>query len=221
MDQRQAALVEKYQDSKLTKVSNKNNRVDDDEYISESDDDLLELLEEDDVLSKYRDARILELTKEFHRIDDNVADANDDELGYIVNVEDERSVMEIVTNNEMVLVHFYQPNFEKCSIMNQRLAHIAEKHLGVKVVKILATNAPFLATRLNIRVLPFVVIYKNGKELDRLVGFEKLGNDVNTFTIEALEQHLFLIKVINRRTINFGSVRSKQHVLDEDDDLDL
>ena len=223
MDQQQAALVEKYQESQLQKISNKNNQVDDDEYISESEDDLLDLLEEDQdgILSKYRDARIQELTKELHRIDDNVAEANDDELGNIIDVHDEKSVMEIVTNNDIVIVHFYQPNFEKCNIMNQRLCHIAEKHLQLKVVKILAVNAPFLATRLNVKVLPFVVIYKKGKELDRLVGFEKLGNDKNTFTIEALEQHLLLIKVINRRTINFGSIRSKQHVLDEDDDLDI
>lgn len=90
-------------------------------------------------------------------------------------------------------------------------------------MKIQAKDAPFLVTKLGIKQLPFVVIYKNGKELDRLIGFERLGNDPNNFSIEILEQFLFSRNVINRKTVNFGSIRgsTKPERGDSDDDLDL
>ncbi|ODV76699.1 thioredoxin-like protein [Suhomyces tanzawaensis NRRL Y-17324] len=215
MDQQISQLVEGYQESKLRHLNDPDNE-------SSDDDELLELLEDDDVLSRYRDERIQQLTKELKKIDDVVADTNDEELGRVVNILDEKELMNIVTQNELVIIHFYQPNFQRCKIMNERLAQVAEKHLTLKILRITAESAPFLVTKLGIKVLPFVVIYKKGKELTRTVGFEKFGNDPNTFPVEALERFLIMHNVINRRTINFGSIRSKpQKAEDDDDDLDI
>mmetsp|Transcript_8730 Transcript_8730/g.8644 ORF Transcript_8730/g.8644 Transcript_8730/m.8644 type:complete len:127 (+) Transcript_8730:127-507(+) len=116
MDQKQSELVEKYQESKLRKQIN-----DDEAHDSESEDDLLELLEDDTVLSKYREARIQELSKEFKRIDNEEIERNGS-LGSVIEINDEKLIMEIVTNSELTLVHFYQPEFDKCKIMNSRLA---------------------------------------------------------------------------------------------------
>lgn len=116
MDQKQSELVEKYQESKLRK------QIKDDEvHESESDDDLLELLEDDEAISKYREARIQQLSTEFKRIDDEETERNGS-LGSVIEISDEKQIMEIVTNSELTLVHFYQPEFDKCKIMNSRLA---------------------------------------------------------------------------------------------------
>lgn len=215
MDQQQSKLVEQYQEAKLQKQLDQ-----DDEEVNSDDDELLELLEQDDTLAKYRDERIQELKKEFNRIDNATAG---EQYGNIITIEDEKQLMETVTSNEYTLVHFYQPEFDKCKKMNDKLSIIAEKHLALKVIIIKAKDAPFLVTKLGIKILPFVVIYKNGKELDRLVGFEKLGNDPNNFNIEDLENFLLLRNVINRRTINYGSIRGSIKPVDQDsdDDLDL
>lgn len=116
MDQKQSELVERYQDSKLRKQLNE-----DEGHESESDDDLLELLEDDEANSKYRESRIQQLSKEFKRIDDAETN-NHGNLGSVISMEDERKIMDIVTNTELVLIHFYQPEFDKCKIMNNRLA---------------------------------------------------------------------------------------------------
>lgn len=227
MDQQAARLVEQYQESKLQKAENNNNRIDEDEnYNSASEDDLLDLLEDDKdengLLAKYRDARLAQLSSEIRKINDVVDDTNDEELGRVVNMDDERSVMDFVTNTPTALVHFYMANFEKCKIMNERLSQLAEKHLAVKIVSIKAENAPFLVHKLNIKVLPFVAIYNNGKEIDRLVGFEKLGNSPTTLSYEALEHYLLNKNIINRRTINIGTIRSKKlPVYDSDEELDI
>lgn len=216
MNTAQAELVEKYQESKLHKHNLQGRE--DDEYQSESDDELLELLQDDSVLDSYRDERMLQLKKEFAKID---AASDSFNLGNVISCENEKELMDLVPAAEKVIVHFHQPAFEKCKRMNEKLALVAEKHLTIKVVVITATNAPFLVDKLKIKMLPFVVLYKNGKELDRLVGFEKLGNDVLDFKYEALEQLLYRCNFIDRKTINFGSTKSARPNYDEDSDDDL
>lgn len=217
MNTAQAELVEQYQESKLHKHQLQGKE--DDEYQSESDDELLELLHDDSVMDSYRDERMLQLKKEFGKID---AASDDSNLGSVLTCDNEKELMDLVTASEGVIVHFHQPEFAKCKKMTEKLALIAEKHLTIKVVLITAANAPFLVDKLKIKTLPFVVIYKKGRELDRLVGFEKLGNDAQDFKYDALEQFLYRINFINRKTINFGSIKSARANQDEsDDDLDL
>lgn len=57
-------------------------------------------------------------------------------------------------------------------------------------------------------------------ELERLVGFERLGNNPNDFTIEALEEFLISKRVISSKAINFGSIRDRKVEVDSDDDWD-
>lgn len=115
MDLKLANLVEKYQESIL-----KSRTQQDDENFLESDEDLLELLnEDDDVISKFREERIQQLSKEFKKVDDHSRNSESGEINYM---SDEKALMDIVTKSGTVLVHFYQPQFTKCQIMNDRLS---------------------------------------------------------------------------------------------------
>lgn len=219
MDSKQSELIEKYQESILKQQDNQN-----DEGNDEIDDDeLLDLLDDDDaILSQYRESRIQQLTKEFKKIDE----LSSDNLGAIEDYTDEKALMEVVTKSETVIIHFYQPNFTKCNKMNEKLKLLAEKHLTLKILSIKAETATFLVEKLKIKVLPFVVIYKNGKEFDRLVGFEKLGNNPNDFTYDSLESYLIRTGVINRKSIKFTSTRTSSfnnndNDNDEGSDLDI
>jgi hypothetical protein len=48
-------------------------------------------------------------------------------------------------------------------------------------------DAPFFTVKLGIRVLPAVVVFKNGVSVDRVVGFDQLGgkDDFSTASLEA------------------------------------
>lgn len=220
MDHKAALLIESYQNSKLT-----TNNDDDNGEIS-SEDELIDLLEDDDdALARYRDIRIQQMKNEFLKINNTTDRTEKDNIGRVTSCADEKSVMDVVTNNEVVLVHFYQPGFKKCQAMNEKLEVIAEKHLALRILKIQAQEAPFLVTKLNVKVLPLVVIYKNSKELTRIVGFERLGSNLDDFAVEALEQLLLSMNIINRRAVNFASIRSKNQAndcngSDDDDDWD-
>lgn len=205
MDPKQAELIEKYQESKLSELSHNVNNSDDEGDLL---DILQELEEEDDSTILYREQRLEQLKKEFKNIDRAAADMGDS-LGTIDFVEDEKTLMDLVTKGDVVVVHFYQPSFPKCKIMNETLSTLAEKHMKIKVLAITAENALFLVTKLKIKVLPFVLVYKRGQELTRIVGFEGLGSDPSKISWSAFEQKLLNVGAIDRKTINTSQYQSK------------
>lgn len=66
-------------------------------------------------------------------------------------------------------------------------------------------NAPFLVTKLKIRVLPCVLSFIDGISVDRIVGFEGLGYTPDTFTTKDLEGRLLTSGVIQRPKVVSGS----------------
>lgn len=105
MDQKQAEILEAKQDAVL---NDKN--IDDDE--------LMDLLDNDDsVLSQYRETRLQQLSKEMAKINA----MSHENLGNVVEVTEEKQLMDIVTKQEVTIVHFYQPGFDKCRKMNEKL----------------------------------------------------------------------------------------------------
>lgn len=88
--------------------------------------------------------------------------------------------------------------------------------------------ASFLVTKLNVKVLPFVVMYLKGQEVDRLVGFSKLGNQAEDFDKDILENMLYSKGMLNRPlnvTFLSGRINRSRRTNgasdDEDDDLDI
>lgn len=213
MEHQQATIVEKYQESKLKSVDG----------VSDSDDDnLLEILEsldndEDEVFHLLREQRLEQLKKEFNKIDKAVGNLGSD-VGHVQFSDDEKEVMDVVTKCDIALVHFYQPTFPKCKIMNDTLGMLAEKHVSLRILAMQAEKAPFLVSKLAVKVLPFVVIYKNGRELLRLVGFDGIAASADRVSLDLLERKLLDCGAINRQTINFKSIRGKAVREEESDD---
>ncbi|KAA0055463.1 thioredoxin domain-containing protein PLP3B-like [Cucumis melo var. makuwa] len=71
-------------------------------------------------------------------------------------------------------------------IVDKHLKTLAPKHLDTKFIKLDAENAPFFVTKLGIKTLPCVVLFRKGIATDRLVGFQDLGgkDDFSTKTLE-------------------------------------
>lgn len=205
MDTQQVELIEKYQESKLNDLLPGTGDSDDEGDML---DILKELEEEDDSTILYREQRLEQLKKEFKKIDRAAADKGDN-LGMIEFVEDEKTLMDIVTKGDVVVIHFYQPSFPKCKMMNETLSILAEKHMKIKVLAITAENALFLVAKLKIKVLPFVLVYKHGQELTRIIGFEGLGPDPSKISWDAFEQKLLYVGAIDRKTINTSRFKGK------------
>lgn len=93
-----------------------------------------------------------------------------------------------VTTSVKVICHFYHREFYRCKIMDKHLKSLATSHLDAKFVKLDAENAPFFVTKLGIKTLPCVILFRKGIAGDRIVGFQDLGgkDDFSTRKLEAL-----------------------------------
>ncbi|KAJ4717833.1 Thioredoxin domain-containing protein [Melia azedarach] len=93
-----------------------------------------------------------------------------------------------VTGSEKVIGHFYHKEFYRCKIMDKHLKALAPKHIDTKFIKLDAENAPFFITKLQVKTLPCVILFRNGIAIDRVVGFQDLGgkDDFSTRTLEVL-----------------------------------
>ncbi|KAI8470204.1 MAG: thioredoxin-like protein [Monoraphidium minutum] len=124
----------------------------------------------------------------------------------------EGDFLEITTTTENVVVHFYHRDFERCKIVDRHLAALAKRYMETRFIKISAPDSPFFTVKLGIKVLPCVVLFKDGVSVDRVVGFDQLGGK-DDFATAAFEGRL---KAANMVT----SARLRRGGGDESDDED-
>ena len=58
------------------------------------------------------------------------------------------------------------------------MAHLARHHDDTKFIKINVAKSPFFVDKLAIKTLPCVIIFIDGKAIDRIVGYLLINNIV-------------------------------------------
>lgn len=116
-----------------------------------------------------------------------------------------------VTKTERVICHFFHREFYRCKIMDKHLSALAPLHVDTKFIKLDAENAPFFVTKLAIKTLPCVILFRNGIGFDRIVGFEDLGAK-DDFTAKALENLLKRKGIINERKSKYDDENATDDV---------
>jgi thioredoxin 2 len=72
-----------------------------------------------------------------------------------------------------VLVDFYADWCAPCRMVAPFVDEIARQHLGkLLVVKVDTDRAPNVSMRFGIRSIPTLIVFRDGQEVDRSVGFE-------------------------------------------------
>jgi thiol-disulfide isomerase/thioredoxin len=87
----------------------------------------------------------------------------------------ETEFLDTMLKNDKVVCHFYHKDFERCKIIDKHLDIIAKNHRETMFVKINAEKTPFFTEKLNIRVLPTIILFVKGKAIHRFIGFEDFG----------------------------------------------
>ncbi|KAG7817014.1 hypothetical protein KL909_005365 [Ogataea angusta] len=163
-----------------------------------SDSESLRELEDemDDYLGRYREQRMEELAKEIEH-----AKRGQDTYQ---EVHDEGELMRKTVSTQTVVILFHNPDFQTCQMVDSALREIASRYYATQFYKIEATEAPFLAVKLQIKVLPCIVVYRDGKEVQRVVGLESLidGTDLGTFTAQRLENYFLKCHIIRPRAMD-------------------
>jgi len=158
------ANQKKDQDEKENQNEASNNRLDD-----------LDSDEDDDFMAQYRAKRLAEMKVK----QDNVVDRSH---GRYMEIK-ESEFLDTVTKSQFAVCHFYHNEFMRCKILDEHFKKIAPQHPECKFVYVDADKAPFFVGKLQVRVLPSIVCFKDGVVIDRVVGFEGLGDSDNFPTI--------------------------------------
>ncbi|KAG0017666.1 hypothetical protein BGZ82_000684 [Podila clonocystis] len=184
------------------------------------DDELFEELENDEYgMSSFREQRIEEFKEEVAKRKLML----ENEHGIYKDVTDEKEVMDITTKTKHCVVHFYHSDFRRCMIVDKHLEALAKKHIKTKFVKIKVEDAPFLVEKLQVKVLPCVISFTDGMAVDRLIGFEELGNTDN-FSTTMLELRYKTVGVIeddkkaDKRNLKKKSIFGRDYGSDEGTD---
>lgn len=190
---------------------------------SDDEDALISALEEDDgALDAFREQRRQQLHQEYARSQQ----LRSSDHGSHSEIKDEKQLMDTTTSTKLCVVHFFKPDFGRCSVMDSHLEQLAPKHFDTRFLKINVENAPFLVERLGVRVLPCVIAFVDGKSVDRIIGFEGLSHRPDSFATKDLESRLLACGVLVRAKLTDGEgisntsrhTKSKVQQLDDDDD---
>ena len=111
----------------------------------------------------------------------------------------ETEFLDTMLKNEKVACHFYLKYFEGCKIIDKHLQIISREHRETLFVKINVEKTPFFTEKLNIRVLPTIVLFVKGKGIHRFIGFQDFGMNDDFPTIN-LTRQLVIYKMIEPKT---------------------
>lgn len=151
----------------------------------------------------------------------------------------EKEFFDVCKQSENVVCHFYRDSTFRCKIVDKHLHLLAPRHIEARFIKLSVDKAPFLVQRLMVKVLPTIVLVKDTKTKDFIVGFDDLGGH-DEFSTEMMEWRIARAGVIEYAgdlvtpPDAFGGSKKKVHVLgqtrknirsgnrdhDDDDDSD-
>ncbi|XP_013196784.2 thioredoxin domain-containing protein 9 [Amyelois transitella] len=196
----------------------------------DSEIERLDALESSD-LETIRQQRLQEMKQRAKQKQDWIANGH----GEYTELDSEKEFFAVTNKSDNVVCHFYKNGTERCRIVDMHLKVLAKKHLEARFVKLDVERAPFLTTRLKVRVIPTIGLVKQNKTKDFIVGFTDLGNR-DDFTTEMLEWRIARSEVIEysgdltvppaeARKQKILSIQNKKTVRgkldDSDSDLDL
>ncbi|KAI5284317.1 hypothetical protein KEM52_002952, partial [Ascosphaera acerosa] len=118
----------------------------------------------------------------------------------------DQALLDATTRHPRCVVHFAHPDFARCATMDKHMERLARLHRNgapgadARFLRIDPRDAPFVAQKLRIKVLPCVLGFVDGVVAERIVGFEGLaagGFDADAeFRTASLERRLVRARVL-------------------------
>ncbi|XGA08254.1 MAG: thioredoxin [Wolbachia endosymbiont of Xenopsylla cheopis] len=89
----------------------------------------------------------------------------------VVEIKDDNNFSEVIKNNDFVLVDFWAEWCRPCKALMPHIEKLAESHKEkITVYKLNIDKIQEAALSYNVRSIPTLIIFKNGKEVARKIG---------------------------------------------------
>lgn len=93
-------------------------------------------------------------------------------MSAVLEVSEQNFKNEVLESDKPVLVDFWAPWCFPCKMLGPVIDSISQKFApGLKVVKLNTQDHPKLTSDYNVQGIPCLLLFKNGQEVERLVGF--------------------------------------------------
>lgn len=102
---------------------------------------------------------------------------------------DEKEWFQAAKESERLICHFYRASTWRCQIVDRHMEAIAKKHVEARFCKINAENCPYLAEKLQIVLMPTIIMTLNNFTHDRIEGFDELGGR-DDFVTDVFEKRI-------------------------------
>jgi thioredoxin 1 len=90
---------------------------------------------------------------------------------YVNDVGDQNFESDVLKSDQPVLVDFWAAWCAPCRMLAPTVEAVAEKYAGnARVVKLNVDDNPSVSQRYGIKGIPTLILFKNGKEEERVVG---------------------------------------------------
>ena len=90
----------------------------------------------------------------------------------VINISD-NGFNAIITSNKLVVVDFFATWCGPCRALSPYIDELAINNHNILFATANIDETPIIANELDVKSLPCVVIFENGKEINRVVGFNK------------------------------------------------
>ncbi len=104
-------------------------------------------------------------------------------IKHINNNNDFRSA--VIENSRVVLVDFYAAWCSPCKRLSSELEKLSSSRSNFDIVKVNLDELKDLAKKYNINAIPTLVVFKDGKPVDRMLGVDNEEN-----ILELVSKHL-------------------------------
>ncbi|KKZ60662.1 hypothetical protein EMCG_04684 [[Emmonsia] crescens] len=88
----------------------------------------------------------------------------------------DQSLLDFTTRHPRCVIHFSHPDFARCAVMEKHIHALAALHHEARFATVDVRTVPFVVEKLKVKVLPCVIGFVDGVGVERIVGFEGLGN---------------------------------------------
>ena len=129
----------------------------------------------------------------------------------------EQEFLPTVTGTDYVVCAFFHKDFERCKIVDMHLHKICKTHTETRFVRIDAEKCPFFVNKLQIQMLPTIVLFENGVAIDRIVGFEEVGGQDDFPTMNLVRRLVKGGALIPKNKSESGQIRVRKGRADRDD----